>query len=54
MNKKSRQQAKSNIEKDFYKLLNNSNFLISVATAEAISKTACSSLFSTKSANSLL
>ena len=26
MNKKSRQTATSNVEKDFYKLLNNSNF----------------------------
>lgn len=26
MNQNSRQEAKSNIEKDFYKLLNNSNF----------------------------
>ena len=26
MNQKSQQQAKTNIEKDFYKLMNNSNF----------------------------
>ena len=26
MNKKSRQESKNNIEKDFYKLTNNSNF----------------------------
>ena len=26
MNQKSRQESKNNIEKDFYKLINNSNF----------------------------